>query len=1155
MDRLRSFLESKSGEEFLQDIQPDLATSKVEDHVIRNAERGDKARKGSEAAKMKSLKARIKEEKETIFFIVHDEAHFAPQKNNLVDKLINDPDIASAPNVVLLQVSATPYCLVTKNSRVPRANRLDMYKENGEDPDYYGIGQFVEASSGEEADLSELIPGTLTKDEDYETNIGPNSTLREYVTNKFKAHKSNTRMKEKKKNQTSDQNEIDHATRFYGLVCQWIAGLLKRVEINSLESNSDIYIICDTHCVNNKITAKILKEIDSGPDGKGSMVLMRLLYKNEGIFLAKVMKDLRNALGLSEAFSVCLDIDDDKGSKESKEFCEPQFLARLQDWNAGGDPDYRPSSYKDLQDLPVILIVVNKGKMGITYPKSLRYYDLRLRYSTTKGVTRGAIEQDFGRACRYTSPGSDEPPLPTVLVSIAAEQQLKEVRNLRRRRNKPTGVYLLNPDYRNFMVPAERREYPQSDFDLKPYRKWIAGKDHCDNGNTEEFSNRYLLIGRPQIGKTGVFLHLAYLLWQTAGRFRFTGPSHEHAPLVELEESNDKEDEDELEDTSAAESFANMQEFPDLDTLKQSKLAKCEVSARYGDPNNPEVLRWYLEEGMQYPHQSVFRNGKNTIMSRTGPSQKVKPSENENPTPQDATERFLGLQPMLVRASSPFCAKSVMSRREISEGDISAMYEEYEFRNLGILYLRKSEASSKWILPKNECTTPVLRSNLKLPPIITPSYGRAETALLDLSEAMEGRTTYVQVVVVREEEREEYLKTALAHPALDVLVMNCVKHRTIGEARMVSKTFGEIITNGTDMNFIFMLDDNILDWKGITLINDPCPMFGTESKSGTSQRTDISLFNVLSHFSSNSFENISSFSILGFSSGIHKSINRRKRAFSRKHVFGAVLLNLNKIQLVNYNPLAWAMEDVDFNKKTDDISKCQPNDGVIVKCMRYVAVKKKLRVGGVVQQGAPLEVQQLMETHEMWTGLRMQEQNTKVEKSKPKETVPMDELLQKLKAQEQLNEEKDRMMAEKDKEIEHLKAQLAGTLSGSQTPSTASSPPRPGSSVRKKRTSPPEVVEDNVWNLTSALNSELLPEGLVKALDDPSSSKVDCGDISCENCRHIPRPFRHFADHIETKHLCHLCNFYYEDANSEKFKQLTNDLKKVENKKPRKMKK
>ena len=130
VERFKSFIESNKLEKFLQDIQPDLSSSKVEEHVIRNAAKGDhtEARSGSEAHKMNILKKRILEEKETFFFIVHDEAHYAPLKNNLADFFINDRQIISAPNLILLQVSATPYNLVTQDSRIKKKNRIDMVK-------------------------------------------------------------------------------------------------------------------------------------------------------------------------------------------------------------------------------------------------------------------------------------------------------------------------------------------------------------------------------------------------------------------------------------------------------------------------------------------------------------------------------------------------------------------------------------------------------------------------------------------------------------------------------------------------------------------------------------------------------------------------------------------------------------------------------------------------------------------------------------------------------------------------------------------------------------------------------------------------------------------------------------------------------------------
>ena len=99
----------------------------------------------------------------------------------------------------------------------------------------------------------------------------------------------------------------------------------------------------------------------------------RIMFGGDGILFTDTIRRVRDLLGLRDSFSVLLDID--KG-KAKTEMYEEQFLPRLRSWNYD---TFVPRTYQDLQDLPVILAVVEKGKMGITYPRSLRYYDLRMR--------------------------------------------------------------------------------------------------------------------------------------------------------------------------------------------------------------------------------------------------------------------------------------------------------------------------------------------------------------------------------------------------------------------------------------------------------------------------------------------------------------------------------------------------------------------------------------------------------------------------------------------------------------------------------------------------------------------------------------------------------------------------------------------------------
>ena len=62
---------------------------------------------------------------------------------------------------------------------------------------YYGIGQFVEMSNPEDEEFaSSLLPGTLTKDNDFESLINSKSDLGEYIFETFSRRRER---KEKKK--------------------------------------------------------------------------------------------------------------------------------------------------------------------------------------------------------------------------------------------------------------------------------------------------------------------------------------------------------------------------------------------------------------------------------------------------------------------------------------------------------------------------------------------------------------------------------------------------------------------------------------------------------------------------------------------------------------------------------------------------------------------------------------------------------------------------------------------------------------------------------------------------------------------------------------------------------------------------------------------
>ena len=68
----------------------------------------------------KKFKRRVKNSPSTLYVVIADEAHWGSLKGKAHDAMINDYLLTSSENVVILSVSATLYCLLTLDSRIPQ---------------------------------------------------------------------------------------------------------------------------------------------------------------------------------------------------------------------------------------------------------------------------------------------------------------------------------------------------------------------------------------------------------------------------------------------------------------------------------------------------------------------------------------------------------------------------------------------------------------------------------------------------------------------------------------------------------------------------------------------------------------------------------------------------------------------------------------------------------------------------------------------------------------------------------------------------------------------------------------------------------------------------------------------------------------------------
>ena len=157
-------------------------------------------------------------------------------------------------------------------------------------------------------------------------------------------------------------------------------------------------------------------------------------------------------------------------------------------------------SYSDLIGLPCLLILVNNGKMGDTFPPSLAIMDDRInniKINNTHGLAPYLTNwvQEKGRLCRYTKRGDT---LPIIYISVKLKDELFK-------------VLKKYCSYYHYFV-ARKSIDAKVKYDEKTFKMKLKG-DHFDKiKDNKPHDNHFLLIAEPQCGKTGVYLHVISLL-------------------------------------------------------------------------------------------------------------------------------------------------------------------------------------------------------------------------------------------------------------------------------------------------------------------------------------------------------------------------------------------------------------------------------------------------------------------------------------------------------------------------------------------------------------------------------------------------------------------------------------------------------------------
>ncbi|XP_075441321.1 GREB1-like protein isoform X2 [Ascaphus truei] len=328
---------------------------------------------GDVQAKFEAFVKKVKQNPYTLFVLIHDNSHVdltsaisgslshGEPTQGLSDRIINSREVQEALNLIVLQVSSFPYALQTQQSRISPCNEVhwiqpDIVEDVSIDQKlYFGLNEYSKS-------LQWGITSPLLRcDETFEKML--NTLLERYP----RLHSM--------------------VVRCYLLIQQYSEALMALTTMASLRDHTT------------PETLSIIDDLLSSPgkdkSGRGHMLIIRVPSVQLAMLAKERLQEVRDKLGLQYRFEVIL------GNPVSELSVAKHFAARLKVWRACEHEDWVPRTFWDLEGLPCIVILTGKDPLGETFPRSLKYCDLRLIDSSF--LTRTALEQEVGLACCYVS--------------------------------------------------------------------------------------------------------------------------------------------------------------------------------------------------------------------------------------------------------------------------------------------------------------------------------------------------------------------------------------------------------------------------------------------------------------------------------------------------------------------------------------------------------------------------------------------------------------------------------------------------------------------------------------------------------------------------------------------------------------------------------
>ncbi|XP_032877476.1 protein GREB1 isoform X2 [Amblyraja radiata] len=324
-------------------------------------------------SKFEAFQQRVLNSPYTLFILIHDHAHWdltsggaVPRSEpflGVADRIINSNEMKEALNVLTLQVTSFPFAFQTQQTYISPYNEIhwpsswnngvDLYQEDNK---YFGLSDLIDSTySGHRLPL-------LRYDSSFEAMVTA-------VQERFPT--------------------VHSAVIWtYILIQHYSAAMMVTAGHSQMKNYSSVETL--------EIIQSLINSPRSCPGRHGYMVLLRIPSVSLAALAYERLCQVRCRLSLQCRFEIIL------GTPNAKITIDQHFVKQLKGWHRIEDPDWAPQTYLDLEDLPCILILSGTDHYGESFPRSAKYYDLRLINSTC--LLRTALEQELGLAACYIVP-------------------------------------------------------------------------------------------------------------------------------------------------------------------------------------------------------------------------------------------------------------------------------------------------------------------------------------------------------------------------------------------------------------------------------------------------------------------------------------------------------------------------------------------------------------------------------------------------------------------------------------------------------------------------------------------------------------------------------------------------------------------------------